>query len=186
MPKPIRLSHAVLKSHNVERLRSWYCEALDAHVVFEQLPQLSFITYDEEHHRLGIALPPGNPEKLERAPAGAPGLMHLAFTYASLRDLLSVYERLGTSGTKPVFAVNHGPTVSLYYNDPDGNGVEFLVDRFADAKGAQDFIDEVFDRNPVGIAFDPDRALRQLREGVSEEQIMFYDKTLPMVDTPYI
>lgn len=34
MPRPIRLSHAVLKAYDLSRMSDWYCAALDAHVVF--------------------------------------------------------------------------------------------------------------------------------------------------------
>ena len=182
MPKPIRMAHAVLKTYDVEALRKWYCDALDARVVFEKLPMHSFISYDEEHHRLAFTKMGGPP--LPNDPR-APGLLHIAYTYSTLSDLLGVYTKLRDLGVKPHFTVNHGPTISFYYSDPDGNGVEFMVDRFENAQAAQDLIDKVFDRNPVGIACDPEALLERKRAGATDEDLMFYDFEAPMVIPPY-
>jgi hypothetical protein len=38
---------------------------------------------------------------------------------------------------RPFYSINHGPTTSLYYTDPDGNRVELLVDNFATAGEGQ-------------------------------------------------
>lgn len=51
---------------------------------FEQPKALCFITYDDEHHRIGFAQLPGDP--VENTPKN-PGLAHLAFTYANVRAL---------------------------------------------------------------------------------------------------
>jgi len=48
-----RLAHIVLQTGRLAPLRDWYLKVLDAHVVFEN-EMLSFMTFDEEHHRLAI------------------------------------------------------------------------------------------------------------------------------------
>ena len=48
-----QLAHIVLQTGQLPVLRDWYLEVLDAHVVYEN-EFLSFMTFDEEHHRLGI------------------------------------------------------------------------------------------------------------------------------------
>jgi catechol-2,3-dioxygenase len=182
MTRPIRLSHAVLKTYDVERLRRWYCDVLEARVAFEQLPMVSFITYDEEHHRLGIAMQTGEPTGPDPR---VPGLAHLAFTYANITDLLNTYDRVRKQGIEPRYCVNHGPTISIYYDDPDGNGVELLIDRFTTAEEAQGFIDKHFAANPIGVEFRPSDKLEALRRGVSEEELCDYDATLPIFHPPY-
>ena len=172
MPKPIRFAHAVLKTYDVERMRRWYCDALEARVAFEKLPRLSFIAYDEEHHRLAFALLAGDPRPNDPK---APGLVHLAFTYGNVRELLTQYAKMRDGGHEPIVSVNHGPTLSFYYLDPDGNGVEFLVDRFSTAEQAQAFIDQIFEKNPAGIDVDPEELLRQMRAGATDDELLFYD-----------
>ena len=66
----------------------------------------------------------------EQPASNARGLEHVAFTYASLGDLLDTYERLRELGITPYWSINHGPTTSLYYRDPDGNGIELQIDSF--------------------------------------------------------
>jgi len=183
MPKPIQIAHFVLKTYDVPRMRDWYCAVLNARVAFEKLPQASLITFDQEHHRLGIVGLPGEPVALDPR---APGLLHMAFTYSTIRELLEVYARLRDQGIMPMFTVNHGPTVSFYYEDPDGNTSELQVDRFSTAEAAQQFIDEIFDANPVGIACDPEALLVRAAAGDSDEQLMYYDRTQPPIPQPFI
>jgi catechol-2,3-dioxygenase len=56
MASPAKLAHVVLYSRQVPVMRDWYVNVLDAHVVYET-PTLSFITYDNEHHRIAIGDP---------------------------------------------------------------------------------------------------------------------------------
>ena len=56
------------------------------------------------------------------------GVDHVAYTYASLNDLLENYAQLKEKGIRPYWCVHHGITVSMYYADPDGNQMEFQVD----------------------------------------------------------
>ena len=132
---------------------------LEAHVVFGS-DRIAFLTYDEEHHRVAlIATQPF----AERAPSPAVGFYHAAFTYDRLEELLDTHERLLAQGIKPWRTINHGPTISFYYADPDGNDVELQVDRFADAADAQEWMmGEAFSKNPIGIEIDPDDLRRRL------------------------
>lgn len=179
--KPIRFSHAVLKTFNVERLRNWYAAALGAHVVFEQLPHACFMAYDEEHHRIGITCLPGEPtENIGRAP----GLSHLGFTFRNVTTLLRKYEEMREAGFTPAICINHGPTISFYYLDPDGNGVELLMDRFATVAEANEFMTSpVFQKNYNGIEIDPAEMLQRLNAGASEVELAHYDETIE-VDMP--
>jgi catechol 2,3-dioxygenase-like lactoylglutathione lyase family enzyme len=186
---PVKLAHVVLWSKEVPRMRDWYVKVLDARVVHET-PGTVFLTYDEEHHRLALIDPEaaasalteatGSADTLVRtgrsAPAEAPahespptperGLAHIAFTYGSLEDVLDTYERLKLDGDVPLLAVNHGPSTSMYYADPDGNQVELQVDNFATAEEGMAFMEsESFARNPVGVPFDPDAFVKRLRAG---------------------
>jgi hypothetical protein len=57
----------------------------------------------------------------------------------------------------------------MYYADPDGNRIEFLVDNFATAGGAKAYCAlPEFANNSVGVEFDPADLLRRLEAGESE------------------
>src|SRR5690348_4900947 len=100
-------------------MRDWYLKVLDAHVVFEN-DFLSFMTFDEEHHRLAIAqLPQPAPRTSTTV-----GLSHSAYTFGDLGSLLAKYSDLREAGIRPHVPVQHGATTSIYYRDPDGNMVE--------------------------------------------------------------
>lgn len=65
---------------------------------------------------------------------------------------------------QPVWSINHGPTTSLYYLDPEGVKVELQVDNFESA-GELDawFRAGDFATNPIGVEFDPEVLLAQHR-----------------------
>ena len=114
---------------------------------------ITFLTYDEEHHRVAIANLPG----LLPRPRFFAGVEHFAFTYANLGELLATYRRLKREGITPYWCVNHGGTTSMYYADPDGNAVELQVDNFQKREDLNAFLyGPAFATNPIGVDFDPD------------------------------
>jgi catechol 2,3-dioxygenase-like lactoylglutathione lyase family enzyme len=164
---PVKLAHMVLRTSRFGEMIAWYKTALGAHPVFEN-ELLAFLTYDQEHHRVAILKVSNLADQTE----GAAGVHHVAFTYATLADLLSNYERLEALGIKPVFVINHGPTTSLYYADPDHNQLEFQVENFATVEDSTAFFYSAeFAENPIGVEFDPQELLRRLRAGEAEQEL---------------
>jgi catechol-2,3-dioxygenase len=165
---PSLFAHFVLRTANREPLKKWYQSVLTARLVFEN-DYISFITYDDEHHRVAFVQIPG----LKKAPDDSWGLAHVAYTFADLGQLLSTYRRLKAEGIVPVRTINHGPTVSMYYKDPDGNQVELQVDAFdTKAAAASYFHTGPFAENPIGVLFDPDRMLADYEAGVPEADLL--------------
>lgn len=166
-PSPRKLAHAVFRTRdNYQAMIDWYCTVLGARPVFSS-PMLTFLSYDEEHHRIAIAHMPDLNDRSSRSI----GMDHLAFTYQSLDDLLSTFERLKLAGIEPFCPVNHGPTTSLYYHDPDGNRIELQVDNFEDMDEATRHMDEAFSVNPVGVLFEPDALVRRRASGAGVEEL---------------
>src|SRR6185369_2448763 len=127
--KPQKLAHVVRRTARFDAMVHWYCTVLGAEVVHSD-GTLAFLTYDDEHHRIAIAGIPG----LEDQATMAAGTDHIAFSYGDLGDLLQTYRRLEAAGITPFWCINHGPTVSFYYKDPDGNKVELQVDTMPSAE----------------------------------------------------
>jgi hypothetical protein len=72
-------------------------------------------------------------------------------------------------------AVNHGGTISLYYADPDGNGVEGFCDVFATPAECNEFLaGPSFQKNPFGVPFDPAEWLDRLNAGESVDTLVAY------------
>lgn len=64
-------------------------------------------------------------------------------------------------------------TLSVYYQDPDGNRMEFQVDCCANAKEANVFMNsDTFAANPVGVEVSFDSLLAQYRDGVAQETLL--------------
>jgi catechol 2,3-dioxygenase-like lactoylglutathione lyase family enzyme len=165
---PALFAHFVLRTSNFEAMRRWYKTVLNARIVHDN-GTLCFMTYDDEHHRVALV----NVAGLQKPAADSWGLNHVAYSYRTMRDLLSTYVRLRDQGIVPFRPINHGPTVSMYYHDPDGNGVELQVDAFATKEAAAAFFDsDAFRENPIGVRFEPEDLVKAFEAGVPEEALM--------------
>lgn len=169
--RPSRFSHLVLKTPRLREMTDWYKAVLSAKPMFEN-EVVCFLTYDEEHHRLAIG---AAPDATPRDPKAA-GVVHFAYAVESLADLVHAYLRLRGEGIAPHNCINHGFTTSLYYLDPDGNEVELQVDNYKTRESMNAwFATGAFDRNFVGVRFDPEYMVERFRAGVPEDQILQKD-----------
>ena len=159
---PVKLAHVLILTRDLAAMRDWYLEVLDGRIVFENRT-MCFVTYDDEHHRIALAALPEitDGERTLRA-----GIDHVAFTYDSLDDLLHTYRRLKRQGIEPFWAVNHGPTTSMYYRDPEGNKIELQIDNFAKLADAEAYMVAEFERNPIGVIVDPEALVARRDAGV--------------------
>jgi catechol 2,3-dioxygenase-like lactoylglutathione lyase family enzyme len=178
---PTKLAHLVYQTNRMAEMRDWYCAVLDARVIYED-QHLCFVTYDDEHHRVAFLdfgpLAPRDASSVELGPkpVDTPGVHHVAFTFGSMGELLDNYVKLRDRGVRPFFCVNHGPTTSMYYRDPDGNRVELQIDNFATAEEGQAWMHSpAFDRNPIGVEYDPDELVRKFRAGVPVAELVIRD-----------
>jgi len=132
-------------------------------------PMVTFLTYDEEHHRIAIANMPG----LQERPFQSAGVEHCAFTYACLDDLIYTYERLQQSSIEPYWTVNHGPTLSFYYRDPDNNQIELQIDVFDSNQEVNTWLEQSdFASNPIGVIFEPETLIARYRGGESLDTLL--------------
>ena len=72
--KPRKLAHVVIRTARYRESLNWWATVLDASPSFEN-DQLSFMTYDDEHHRIGII---NMPNLTEQSPTTA-GVEHVCF-----------------------------------------------------------------------------------------------------------
>lgn len=171
---PDLLAHFVVKTARATEMIEWYRTVMGAVVVHED-EQIAFLTWDEESHRLALVkIPP--PTRfvfpLARFKRKVYGVDHLAFTYHSLERLLLNYERLAGLGIEPVWSINHGPTTSIYYEDPDGTRLEFQTENFPTAEETAAFFSSPeFAQNPIGVTFDPSYLLERMRAGAPLESL---------------
>ncbi len=161
MARASKFAHVVYRARRFAEMVDWYARVFEANVRYKD-PVLAFVN-------LAALEPTGSPAG-ERADIGVD---HVAYTYASAGDLLDTYARLKQHGIRPYWPVHHGPTLSFSYRDPDGNRLEFQVDRFATADEATAYMQgEDFAANPIGVQIDPDVLLTQYRSGVPEPTLL--------------
>lgn len=165
---PVRFAHFVLRVSDMAQSVRWYTQVVGMEIV-HQNDQLTFMTYDEEHHRLALA----QTKYTGEVPKGAPGLDHVAYTIVDLGGLMSTYKRLKEIDIWPVWPVNHGLTTSLYYADPDGHRVEFQVENYPTKEELQNFMrSDAFAANPIGVKFDPEVLLARYENGDPIEELL--------------
>ena len=164
-----RFAHVVLQTNNLEAMRDYYCDVLDGHLVYEG-HGLSFVTFDEEHHRVAFLQPPVD---LDPKSMKAAGMHHVAYTFDELDDLLERYSDLKVKGIEPHVTIQHGVTTSIYYRDPDGNYIEMQIDNFSTNEDSTNYMNgPEFSADPVGVSFDPAKMLDARNDGTSVDELI--------------
>ena len=178
--RPTKFVHVVYRTRRFEKMLAWYKTVFGAKVQYQD-PAIAFLTYDEEHHRFAFAnmdlIDPGGGGPDDR---GVIGVDHVAYTYSSLSDLFDRYAELKDEGISPYWCIHHGITVSMYYGDPDGNQMEFQVDCFAENEEANAFMYRSFSINPIGVEYDPEEWLAEVRSGLTVENLLARKSDLPV------
>lgn len=172
---PDFLAHWVVKTARRDEVAAWYGKVFGARVVHRD-KELTFLTWDHEHHRLALIGVPGFLKylfPLARFRRKFYGVDHLAVQFLSIEKLLATYKRLKGLGIDPVWAINHGPTTSLYYEDPDGVRLEFQVDNYPTIEETAAFFGtREFEKNPIGTLVDPDYMLMRLERGDDPAELL--------------
>ena len=118
-----RLDHIVLYVRDAQRARAFYQDVLGLVVVESMGEQAVFLRANgsDNHHDLGLfgvgprAAPPTRGERV--------GLYHAAWEVATIEDLARAREALLAAGALRGES-DHGNSLSLYAQDPDGNEFE--------------------------------------------------------------
>jgi catechol 2,3-dioxygenase len=130
----VRVGHIHLKVADLDRSIAFYRDALGFEVIADARGvglDAVFLAAGDYHHHIAIntwesagATPP---------PAGHTGLYHVAFVYPDRQELVKAVLRLHAHGRAISQFSDHGGSVAVYLDDPDGNGVELYYDRPRDA-----------------------------------------------------
>jgi catechol-2,3-dioxygenase len=164
--KPSKLAHVVLRTNDFLRLSSYYQTFLQAHINFEN-DFMHLLSYDDEHHRIGIVQ-----VDIANKDVKTCGLEHIAFSYSSLTELAMSYLQRKENGIEPFWCINHGPTTSLYYHDPDGNILELQVENFDTLQEAAEYmLSEAYLTNPIGVDFEMEDLIKRIKSGESDDSL---------------
>ncbi|KAJ9632941.1 hypothetical protein H2204_007509 [Knufia peltigerae] len=168
---PGKIAHWGMRTtpENFEKMVVWHCNFFAGEVVYK-LPNVAFIRFDDEHHRLVIVADSCHKPIENRR--SAVGIYHIAFTLDTLADLATSYEQKKAMGILPHWPVNHGMSTSMYYFDPDKNEFEIQVDNFDTAEEAHEFMrTEEYKLNPIGVDIIPEDFVKRVRSGEPESEI---------------
>ena len=119
-------SHAVLNVRDLDVMLNFYTDVLgfkisDRGPLGPGAPEIVFMSNDpDEHHQVAMVA------DRQGETAGNP-LNHLAFRVESFADVKSLHDRLSAEEVK-ILPLSHGNTLSIYFNDPEGNGLEVFWD----------------------------------------------------------
>lgn len=124
----LAIGHSTLAARDLPALRDFYCNVLGFAVtnygpIPEQNQELVFLSQDPSvHHQ--IAMVGG----AMTADSDFVMVDHLAFRTGTLDDQRIIHANLLDAGITDILQIDHGNAWSLYFNDPEGNGVETYVD----------------------------------------------------------
>ena len=122
----VRIGHVHLKISNIDRALGFWRDVLGFEVM-QRRPGAVFLAAGGYHHH--IALNTWESEGGTPPPKSATGLYHVAILYPTRPELGRALARVRDAGVALTGASDHGVSVALYLDDPDGNGVELYWDK---------------------------------------------------------
>lgn len=166
----LKISEIILKTGQLDLMKPWYEKILGVGPFFEHAPgagvrpgdfggqtrasdlRMCFFRLSLDFpyvQTIGLFEEPGT--ATTPVPKATPGLHHMQLCVASHEALADKYDELKALDLIPHRSSDHGPMVSFYYRDPDGNNVEITAQNFATLEGMVEFMASAeFAANPSG------------------------------------
>lgn len=149
------IGHVLLRVSDEEASKRFYRDVLGFRIA-EQDPEHGgvFMTVGDGFHTIDVFQHP-SPQDVAKPHRGQLGLGHIAFKVASYAALREAYAHLLQHGVTIDRAADHVCQRSIYFSDPDGNGLEIYyempraIELFPNGRGDED---EVL---PLSAANDP-------------------------------
>ena len=185
-----KLHHVTLKTSRLPEMIAWYGSVVGAKVQFRD-ETAAWMTNDDANHRIAFLAVPGLADDADKTRHN--GMHHSAFEYETFDDLMASFDRLRGIGIAPAFCLDHGLTISLYYEDPEGNFVELQSDNFGDWNASSEWMrtSPDFAANPIGTFFDPGKVYDAFRSGTAFPELQrqvragqFQPERIPNIGLP--
>jgi catechol 2,3-dioxygenase len=122
----VRPGHIHLRVSDLERSMAFYRDVLGFELIQNSQGTVAFMSAGGYHHH--VALNTWDSLNGTPPPRGHTGILHIAFTYPSRKELAIAYKRLLDRGVQVRALLDHGVTEAIYFDDPDGIGIEISWD----------------------------------------------------------
>ena len=119
------VGHVNLTVTDLERAVGFYRDVIGLRVT-QRDAQSAFLAAGDYHHH--VALNTWDADA-QAPPAHTAGLHHFALRLPDASALAEVVVRIVEAGHELLGATDHGVNLAVYLRDPDGNGVELMLDR---------------------------------------------------------
>lgn len=126
----MRIGHVHLKVRDIKKSVDFYKNYLNMEVTENLNDSFVFMSAGNMHHELALQEVGKNAALPGRYDVG---LYHVAFEVPYKQTLIEAYRNIKHDGIE-VYSVDHRISWALYFNDPDGNGIEVYWDT-RDQKG---------------------------------------------------
>ncbi|MEM7323245.1 MAG: VOC family protein [Actinomycetota bacterium] len=119
-------SHCVIRVRDLDAMIDFYCDALGFKLADRGTAgperEIAFLSgSSSDHHQIGLLS--------GRSEESASSLDHNAFRVDSIADVQAMVAWINADDrTGDGFPVTHGNAVSVYFKDPEGNGIEIFCD----------------------------------------------------------
>jgi catechol 2,3-dioxygenase len=123
----LQWSHAVLYVRNIEVMLEFYCDTLgfkvtDRGPIADAGPEIVFLSQiPDDHHQIAMVT-----ARKDDSPSNS--VNHFAFRVQEFADLKSLLKSLEEFEGMKINPLSHGNTLSLYFSDPEANGIEVFWD----------------------------------------------------------
>ena len=122
-----RIGHVHLKVTDLDRSIDFYETVMGFDVTQRYGDQAAFLSAGGYHHHLGLNT--WFSGGTHPAPKRSAGLFHVAFLYPDRPALARIYQNVLDAGVSIDGAADHGVSEAIYFDDPDGNGIEIYRDK---------------------------------------------------------
>ncbi len=122
-----RIGHIHLRVSDLDRAVTFYRDVMGFAVTQRYGNRAAFLSAGGYHHHIGLNT--WHSKGAGPASGTGVGMYHVAFLFPDRPSLAATLKCVLASGVDLQGAADHGVSQAVYFDDPDGNGLELYVDR---------------------------------------------------------
>ena len=189
---PDDFHHIAFKTTNYENMVNFYKNLFGCEPLY-QSDLITFLAYDNEHHRIAIANTSDALNNLNfiqkivmklkiflnKNIPSIEGLDHISYRINPIEKWFDFYFKAKERGLYPLWTVNHGWISGIYYRDPDNNLVEVFFEHFSTAEEFKENISPDFEDEPIGTNMDIEVLYEMFKSGAGFSELIKKGNTVP-------